>query len=96
MILRHTVLLLLDPLRAVVMGDTVIIVIQENFDSIIDILNAYMSVSFTLFLSDSSFFFLNKPRLQSMNDNIFNILCYANIRDGAKPPLLETAFIQNL
>lgn len=42
---RHCVLLLLDPLRAVVFSDQMLVVVPDGADSIIAVLNTYMSVS---------------------------------------------------
>jgi hypothetical protein len=42
---RHCVLLLLDPLRAVVFSDQLLVVVPDGADSMIAVLNTYMSVS---------------------------------------------------
>ena len=41
---RHAVLLLLDPLRAVIMADRFILVVPDGADNILAIMNAYIAV----------------------------------------------------
>lgn len=41
---RHAVLLLLDPLRAVIMADRFVLIVPQGADNILSILNAYIAV----------------------------------------------------
>jgi hypothetical protein len=63
---RHCVLLLLDPLRAVVFSDQLLVVVPDGADSIIAVLNTYMSVSDTVLCKENE-------KFTSLGANILSI-----------------------
>ncbi len=59
LIRRHAVLIAIDPLRAVVMSDRLILIVPPGADSLLSILDGYMKGEVTTFYLQSRHHFLN-------------------------------------